>query len=80
MLLHQITPKKGGIIDSHKDERPTTIEEDQRERLKLKEELSKCIHPLHPEGHPTNYFNFITGEVKNIANSKRKNRSAQKKM
>ena len=46
--LHDVVtpnnPKKGGIIDSHKDERPATTEEDQRERLILKEELSKCIH------------------------------------
>ena len=60
-----ITPNRNDEIteDKHKDERPSVIEEDRRQRLKLKEELSKYIHPLHPEGHPPSYFNFVTGEI-----------------
>ena len=51
------------VDDSHKDERASVVEEDRKQRMKLKDQLSKYIHPLHPEGHPPSYFNFVTGEI-----------------
>lgn len=48
----------------HKEEGNARIEADEKDRSGLRQKLTNCIHPLDPNGHPTErLLNFVTGKV-----------------
>lgn len=65
-LIHDIAEMREYIPQLpayHKEETKARIRSDNSDRKKLKEKLSKCIHPLDPSGHPKELLNIVSGKL-----------------
>ena len=47
----------------HKEEMPSRIAYDEKDRQVLREKLKLCINPLAPEEHPPQLVNIVTGKI-----------------
>jgi len=50
-------------VTSHKEEKPSRIISDAKDRDKIREKLLTCIDPLDPTGHPAGLINVVTGRI-----------------
>ena len=50
-------------MTSHKEEKPSRIISDAKDRDKIQEKLLTCIDPLDPTGHPAGLINVVTGRI-----------------
>ena len=50
-------------VTSHKEEKPSRIISDARDRDKIREKLLTYIDPLDPTGHPVGLINVVTGRT-----------------
>jgi hypothetical protein len=47
----------------HKEEMPSRVVQDRKDRQALHEKLKLCINPLMPEAHPLQLVNIVTGRI-----------------
>ncbi|XP_078661436.1 uncharacterized protein LOC144905583 [Branchiostoma floridae x Branchiostoma belcheri] len=50
-------------VTSHKEEKPSRITSDAKDRDKIRDKLLTCIDPLDPTGHPAGLINVVTGQI-----------------
>ena len=73
---------KGKTISSvHKQESPSRIKSDRTDRIKLRNFLQTCIHPLDHNSHaPNKLINIYTGEISSCSNVNKSLEIGQKQM
>ena len=58
----------------HKEEMPSRMAYDEKDRSAVRRKLNLCIHPLKPDEHPTGLVNIVTGRIHpesvNVENAK----------
>lgn len=50
-------------VTSHKEEKPSRITSDAKDRDKIRDKLLSCIDPLDPTDHPASLINVVTGRI-----------------
>lgn len=53
----------GDTVTHHKEEMPSRIVSDAKDRGKLRNKLSTSVDPLHPASHPKGLVNIVTGRI-----------------